>query len=87
MHRESKPPVFRRLSFLDGGVADGSVVVLGAAHVLGHVVAPKEVSAVLLSKVVQLPGQERLHLQRDIEDGPERPFQLPGPGSSPLSSI
>ena len=45
------------LSFLNGGVANRPVVVLGAADVLGQVVAPQEVSTVLLSKIVQLSGE------------------------------
>ena len=50
-------------SFLDGGVAGGPVEVLRAADVLGQVIAPEEVSAVLLSKIIQLSGQQRLNLQ------------------------
>lgn len=41
---------------MNGGVAHGPVEVLRAAHVLGQIVAPQEVSTVLLSKIVQLPG-------------------------------
>ena len=57
------PSLAPGLSFLDGGVAGGPVEVLRAADVLGQVIAPEEVSAVLLSKIIQLSGQQRLNLQ------------------------
>lgn len=44
------------LSFLNGRVADGSVVILCAADVFRYIVAPQEMSTVLLSKVIQLSG-------------------------------
>ena len=44
-------------------MAGGPVEVLRAADVLGQVIAPEEVSAVLLSKIIQLSGQQRLNLQ------------------------
>lgn len=48
-------------------MARGPVEVLWAAGGLGQVIAPQEVSAVLLSEIVQLPGQQRLDLQWETE--------------------